>query len=174
MMDEPTPAPWIYIGECPVCVNGLCRVRYCEDDQGHAHLYAMCDECEAIWLQPTTDSEKLFAGAEEPLCPLCSRALYGPQSHWARPDEVVQTEWAAAAIFDIPSAGPTLEQPPGTPLSQDGSSIVGSDDGFITVDDVAAALDAPPPPEQRHSSTVDDLAGDSDAAYGQDEPKPGC
>ena len=47
MKQDQFQVPWIHIGECPVCVDGLCRIRCCEGDNGIAHLFAMCDECEA-------------------------------------------------------------------------------------------------------------------------------
>ena len=173
--EEPS-APWIHIGECPLCVNGLCRLRYCEDDHGAAHLFAMCDECEAIWLEPSTSAPAQFPDACEPLCPLCARPLYGPQAHWARSEEVLDLNWNEAAIFDLPSMeiGPNL----------DNSSPQSEEQGLVTPEDTVDALDAPPaatahreirdttsePLHKREVVGYDEL----DEAYGQDDPKPGC
>ncbi|MCA9133637.1 MAG: hypothetical protein KDA45_10800 [Planctomycetales bacterium] len=98
--------PWIHIGDCPICVDGLCRVRACEDARLGKHLYAMCDECEALWLQPTTDSPSTFPQAEQPQCPVCSQPLYGPQAHWAHAEELRGTAWEENAIFALPSELP--------------------------------------------------------------------
>ena len=173
MMNELPPSPWIHIGECPVCVNGLCRVRTCEDEQGLQHLYAMCDECEAIWVKPDTSSERVFPRGEDPQCPLCSRPLYGEQAHWSAPEEVAaSSDWSIAAIFEMPNA---LDLPQVSDL--------------LVVDDIAADLDAPE--AHREASEFDAAAANvsageatlsedtpgikfADSSYGQDEPKPGC
>jgi hypothetical protein len=162
--------PWIHIGECPFCVNGLCRIRCCDYQQG-PHLFAMCDECEAIWLEPTTDSPKLFPDADQPQCPICSGSLYGPATRWAESQDLKGTRWEEAAIFDIPSADPPTED-------------------FLTAEDYVGELDVPMTPEPsgeavsneaseaivRPSSTVDahPTGVEPDMAYGDDEPRPGC
>ena len=169
-MSQQLPSlPWIHIGECPFCVNGLCRVRYCDHQQG-PHLYAMCDECEAMWLEPTTDSPKQFPDAEHPKCPICAGPLYGDSSRWAEPQDLKDSPWQDAAIYDLPSADPTPED-------------------FLTPDDYAGEWDGPPVSEptddqvpkvseadaEHPRPTVDDLPySEPDIAYGDDEPRPGC
>lgn len=115
-MSELPPSPWIHIGECPVCVNGLCRVRTCMQD-GSVHFYAVCDECEALWLAPNTASPRTFPDAIQPKCPVCQQDLYGVQAHWALADELRGSEWMANAIFDVPNFG-----------SLDPSSLAGWDE----------------------------------------------
>jgi hypothetical protein len=162
-MSSIPPIPWIHIGECPVCVDGLCRVRVCEDEQGRRHLYAMCDECDALWVRPDTSSSKVYPRGEEPLCPLCSRPLYGLQARWAEPEDVAaDPDWSLAAIFEMPNA---LEPPQVSDL--------------LVVDDIATDLDAPE--AHRQSSELDPADSEgapgitfADTSYGQDEPKPGC
>jgi hypothetical protein len=190
---------WIHIGECPCCVNGLCRVRGCQDSSG-THLYAMCDECEALWVEPSTNGPRCFPDIDDPRCPICNLPLYGPQAHWAEAQELLGTAWSEVAIFDLPSAD--------EPSSEENSDVAmpyhhgdGSGEQFLTADDIADALDAPailPPsqpepstsrlpdsaaavpattttePVQQHFTVGEPLPGESDAAYGQDEPKPGC
>ena len=169
MMSELPPSPWIHIGECPVCVNGLCRVRACQDSLGKPHLYAMCDECETIWIKPDTTSERFYPRGEEPICPICSRPLFGDQAHWAEPEDVAaEADWSMATIFDMPSSSP-FDQPQVSDL--------------LVVDDIATDLDAPD--AHRESSEHDQAASAqseestpgikfADSSYGQDEPKPGC
>ena len=162
-MSSIPPSPWIHIGECPVCVDGLCRVRSCEDNQGRRHLYAMCDECEAIWVRPDTSSPKIYPSSEDALCPLCARPLFGDQARWAEPEDIVaDVDWSLAAIFEMPNG---LE-----------SSQVSD---LLVFDDIATDLDAP---DSHRESSEHDVAvsGDppgikfADSSYGQDEPKPGC
>ncbi len=162
------PTPWIHIGECPCCVNGLCRIRSCEGPQGKLHLYALCDECEALWTEPNTDTHKVFPSAENPHCPICEQPLYGPQAHWSQPDEVTAVpEWSAAAIFELPSS---LDQP----LNQDSQSA-----GEVVMEDLVADLDAPVTAElgvlpHETISDIDSRGPLADSSYGQDDPKPGC
>lgn len=166
---------WIHIGECPVCVDGLCRVRFCESEQGEGHLYAMCDECEAIFLEPSTSSPRRFPCSEAPDCPICSRPLYGPQAHWATSQELQHTDWNAAAIFEV-SGEEVANREPSNEHSPDTSTT-----DFITSEDIAGDLDAPPhftpksSPLPQSRPTVDEPpSSENDIAYGQDEPKPGC
>ncbi len=101
---EPADIPWIHIGECPVCVNGLCRVRTCRGgQQGETHFYALCDECEALWLEPDTMTDFAFCDPESPVCPICQQSLYGPHARWSTPADLQGTEWAANAIYALPS-----------------------------------------------------------------------
>lgn len=166
---------WIHIGECPVCVDGLCRVRCCESEQGEGHLYAMCDECEAIFLEPSTSSERSFPSAESPDCPICARPLYGPQAHWATAQELEHTDWNAAAIFEVSSEDES-NRGPSDDLATDASNT-----DFITSEDIAGDLDAPPPLTKKNSPlpegrpTVEEpRSSENDIAHGHDEPKPGC
>jgi hypothetical protein len=162
-MSEPVPqeppAPWIHIGECPLCGNGLCRLRYGVDPQGVKRLYAMCDECEAIWLKPDLLSKYQFPDAEDPLCPISGEALYGPKSGWARPEDLQGTDWESEVIIDLPVDVIDDSEP----------------ETFVTQQDQASVLDVPPITRQ-FGRREDKAAGldTDDWAYGQDEPRPGC
>ena len=161
-MSQPPATPWIHIGECPVCVNGLCRVRTCRDASGKNHFYAICDECEATWIESDVDSKRSFPNAQDPVCPICGAELYGKQAHWSLPDELAHTEWAVHAIFDLST---TIN------LAQD-------QDDWLTTEDQVHEIDAPPtvPPDRNASEPSDILQPPilEGEAYGQDDPKPGC
>ncbi len=64
----------------------------------------MCDECEALWLTPSTDASRCFPDACDPKCPICDQPLYGEQAHWSHSEELPGTEWLANSIFDLPNA----------------------------------------------------------------------
>ncbi len=64
----------------------------------------MCDECEALWLAPSTSEPPKFPDACQPNCPICGQDLYGPQAHWSLASELRDTDWFANAIFDVPNA----------------------------------------------------------------------
>ncbi len=176
MTQEVPETPWIHIGECPVCVNGLCRVRYCVSESDQPHCYALCDECEATWLNPTTDDDPTFPDAEQPRCPVCGRPMFGSQAHWARSEELAGTPWGEVAIFEVPSA--MIDEETSPPA-----------ENFLTTEDALTALDAPPDmptaPPVHHPDGLAPLHADSaplppsddtDNADQDDldEPQPGC
>jgi hypothetical protein len=108
-MKEPPPNPWIHIGDCPVCVNGLARIRTCHGGNAGAHHYAMCDECEAIWLEPDTGAEKQFPDAENAKCPVCGEDLFGSAARWSLPTDIQGSSWEANSILQFTT--PVLEDP---------------------------------------------------------------
>ena len=155
------PATWIYLGECPVCVNGLARIRCCTNaasansdchepakqaDPNDCHhsstsgdtdcsagksagLYAMCDECEAIWLQPDIATEHFYPPADSPRCPLCDDPLFGNHARWANTEDILSTVWEANCIVRL----------------VDGDAFgVEAENEYISFDDQPIALDAPP------------------------------
>ncbi len=158
MSQQPT-SPWIHIGECPVCADGLCRVRCSVTEDGMKHLYAMCDECEAIWLEPSTSAKHQFPDPEDPLCPLTSIPLYGSSSRWATTEDIQGTDWENEVVVDLPSdVSPTFDDPP-----------------FVTGEDLAGGLDVPPISESNgNKSRTLSIESREDLAYGKDEPRPGC
>ncbi len=105
-MSAPTPNPWLHIGECPFCVNGLCRVRVCKADQNSHHLFAVCDECEASWTEPDTNSKRVFLDPEKPVCPICQSDLHD-NSNWAIADDLLKTDWNERTIFEVTNPMPT-------------------------------------------------------------------
>lgn len=110
-MNNTPPIPWIHIGECPFCVNGLVRVRSCKSDGNDRHLYALCDECEAMWLTPSTSDEKHFPDAETPQCPICSASLFGDSARWAIPADLKGSDWESQSIFTLPEEDPSTDPP---------------------------------------------------------------
>lgn len=157
-MIQPPFAPWIHIGECPICTDGLCRVRCSVTSGQKKHLYAMCDECEAIWVQPTTTAPHQFPDAEDPTCPLTGIPLYGSGSRWATTEDIKGTDWENEVIVDLPcEIGQSTDDLP-----------------LVTREDSAGGLDVPPisQPVGKQVLSAESLL--EDLAYGKDEPRPGC
>ena len=160
-MSNTPPTPWIHIGECPVCVNGLCRVRHCTDSKGDSHLYAMCDECEAIFTEPDALSEEQasqreprFPDAQDPKCPICRAPLYGSQAHWATIADIRSSSWESHTILEFPT-------------SLSANDLASGDEEEPATDSLASS------PLSKPDSDAATLAS-NDPAYGQDEPRPGC
>ena len=87
------------IGHCPICETGLVGIRVCEGEAVH-HLLALCDECEAMWIEPDTSSQHIYPDCEHARCPTCHADLYA-SSHWAAPTEIGSAVWVAAIDRDL-------------------------------------------------------------------------
>ncbi len=86
-----------YVGTCRCCGQGLLGIRICcEDEIG----LILCEECEAIWLEPTCTGTPLFPQQPDSCCPRCGRSLWQPPSHWASGDEVDRLGWAEYVLGD--------------------------------------------------------------------------
>ena len=101
-MNEPIESsvgPLHSIAHCPICGGGLCGVRICAGDDPTEPLpgrgFILCDECEAVWMQPDVSSEHLYVDPETPKCPICGGNLWRT-SRWATHDEIRQLGWSAA------------------------------------------------------------------------------
>lgn len=118
----------------------------------------MCDECEAIWLQPTTTAPHQFPDCEDPACPLTGIPLYGSSSSWATTEDIKGTEWENEVVVDLPcEIGQGVDDPP-----------------LVTGEDLAGGLDVPPIGLTIGNNSLSPEARQEDLAYGKDEPRPGC
>lgn len=138
---------WVHAGSCPVCGDGLRRPRFCADALGEKHFYLLCDECEALWLDPDDASEQKYASMEDPMCPICSAEMYGNQAGWVEEPDL-QTEQLAGLAWSSRLEITSIDQAVSAPPATDSSS---------TTDAVGPAASV-----------------DGDSSYGQDEPRPGC
>ena len=66
------------------------------DARRHPHGLIVCDECEAIWLEPDTSTDHVYPKAEDAACPICAQSLYGQQSRWATMAYVEALGWTSA------------------------------------------------------------------------------
>lgn len=89
------------VAHCPICEGGLCSVRaFFENDitrtsEKPSHGLILCDECEAIWLQPNVQGVHLYADSESPLDPITGKPLYDPRSsRWANTKDVESLRWS--------------------------------------------------------------------------------
>ncbi|QDV27423.1 hypothetical protein [Aureliella helgolandensis] len=148
-MHDKQSEPWIHLGECPFCQGGLRRIRVCQSGTPAQHLFAMCDECEALWTAPDLDAAMSFPNLDAPQCPICAASLYGPGTGWATLEEIVGTPWAAAVQIDDPA--------------DDEGGVEGG-----APENLAAG------PPKKPLVSQGDSDPDADLTYGQDDPKPGC
>lgn len=117
------------IDYCPICGGGLCGIRICglsiadqldpktaqhqsetndvasTNESSEPHGLIVCDECEAIWLEPDTSTDHVYPSAECSACPICLEPLWGAQSRWATRADVERLGWSSAvnAALDVES-----------------------------------------------------------------------
>ncbi|TWT97522.1 hypothetical protein Pla100_26760 [Neorhodopirellula pilleata] len=91
------------VSSCPICGGGLCGVRAYFDASGVlTHGLVVCDECEAIWLQPDTGGVHVYADPESPRCPISGVELYHRgTSRWANEDDLASLGWSAAIASEL-------------------------------------------------------------------------
>ncbi len=95
---------------CPICGGGLCGIRVCglqeepeSQDPSPVHGLIVCDECEAIWVQPDTTSDHQYPNAVDARCPICNDPLWGKNSRWAVQADVDALSWQDAVNHELDS-----------------------------------------------------------------------
>lgn len=78
---------------CPICGTGNLGFRTCDD---HRTIVIMCDECDAVWLDPAqTDASLALYPSKPPfIVPGTSVSIAQPKAHWSSRDEIVAAGWA--------------------------------------------------------------------------------
>ena len=106
-------SPRFSIDYCHICGGGLCGIRICGIDPKTArqrisrtgsdapHGLVVCDECEAIWLEPDLSTAHQYPSAEDARCPICGDAIWGCGSRWAGPDDLVTLGWEFSVNHDL-------------------------------------------------------------------------
>lgn len=109
---------------CPVCGGGLCGIRIygvnaeqTGEDRPAPHGLVICDECEAIWLEPDTSTPHQYPSVDHPVSPVNGAPLWGETSRWATIEDVDALGWIDAInpalnVVDDAVGGNT----PGNPL----------------------------------------------------------
>ncbi|MEL6108238.1 MAG: hypothetical protein AAFU85_19605 [Planctomycetota bacterium] len=99
-----TIGPLHSIARCPVCEGGLCGIRICTGDdptqKAPSAGFVMCDECEAIWLEPDLTAAPTYADPESPTCPIYHCGLWGG-TRWANREEVERLGWTSNVDTDL-------------------------------------------------------------------------
>ncbi|MDA8743786.1 hypothetical protein N9N28_04035 [Rubripirellula amarantea] len=95
---------------CPICGGGLCGLRiYGIGENSPAntppHGLVICDECEAIWLEPDTSTVHVYPDLENPVSPVSGEPLWGETSRWATIEDIKQLGWLDAVNRDLDVGG---------------------------------------------------------------------
>ena len=102
-------SPLHSVGYCPICGGGLCGVHLCEHQAAGDHRenteidhgLVICDECEAIWLEPDLSSVHQYPDAVDAKCPVCSGPLWADGGRWANLSEVELLGWGDRIRRDL-------------------------------------------------------------------------
>lgn len=90
----------IYVGTCPVCEGGLCRVRVCGVASNHLNGMVICDECEAIWPEPDLSQACNYLDAENPVSPITGDSVWDHANRWATLEDVALLGWYDRVIVE--------------------------------------------------------------------------
>ena len=89
-----------YVCQCPVCEQGLCRVRVSTTEEQASFGCVVCDECDATWTDPTLKERFKQPSPEFPVCPKCDVQLWGEQSRWADEVDLCLLGWFSQSIAE--------------------------------------------------------------------------
>jgi hypothetical protein len=96
-------------GVCPSCEGGSLGVWRCSDG---TTLVLMCDECYAVWLEPTdlTIEAARFPGVHTFEIPGLPLKLGGGAAGWATRDQVERAGWQGYIKGEAPGPGENLKR----------------------------------------------------------------
>jgi hypothetical protein len=84
-----------YVGTCSVCGGGNVGIRV---SASGCCIVGLCDECDAVWLEPRLTRAPLFPEQPHLPCPDHGSSLRDAGSHWADRGEVEAAGWADVII----------------------------------------------------------------------------
>ena len=61
-----------------------------------SHGLVICDECEAIWLEPDISTVHQYPDLDFPVSPVTGAPLWGKGSRWATHEEIEKLGWSQA------------------------------------------------------------------------------
>ena len=103
-------SPQHSIDYCPICGGGLCGIRICglsevvdseAQPTADSHGLIVCDECEAIWIEPDVNTSHQYPDVDDSRCPVCRELLWGSTSRWANSDDIASLGWQPAVNHDL-------------------------------------------------------------------------
>jgi hypothetical protein len=87
---------------CGIRICGLTPAESASQQRGDSiHGLVVCDECEAIWLDPDVKSDHVYPNPTDSACPICCQPLWGPTSRWANDEDVRALGWSDAVNHDL-------------------------------------------------------------------------
>lgn len=86
---------------------------YFDDQNQLSYGLVVCDECDAIWLQPDTQHPHIYPDPESPLSPVSGGSLYDPRhSRWATREDAEALGWSARIDPTLSHSSPATHSMP--------------------------------------------------------------
>lgn len=98
-----SPDYLIYLGVCPICDGGLCRVRTCGVAKKKLYPLAVCDECEAMWTEPDLRCSHFVSTPSEARSPVDGEPIWQEPNRWATVEDVYFFGWYEYVYIDRPT-----------------------------------------------------------------------
>jgi hypothetical protein len=92
--------PWTYVGSCPRCGSGLARIRLCGVATRQMHGLVVCDECEAIWLNPDLEKPPIYSRSEVAQSPRTGESIWDPPNRWATLEDIGLLGWFDRIVIE--------------------------------------------------------------------------
>ena len=96
-------------GQCVCCQAGMLGIWRCDDG---ATLVLMCDECQAVWLDPAELSIDVVKYPDNRTfeIPGTDRKLGGGDSGWATRNDVARVGWSRYVRGESPDPGASVRK----------------------------------------------------------------
>jgi hypothetical protein len=91
----------LLIGECTCCGTPNVGIRL----SASGRVLAMCDECDAIWMDKALTDGPHFPQQPDLPCPGDGASLRNPPAHWATRLEAISAGWDDAIIQETAAYG---------------------------------------------------------------------
>ena len=94
---------------CPICGTGVVGFYLCSDQ---ITIVLMCDECDAVWLDPTTTdgAHALYLGGPPFMVPGTDCSLQHPPARWANASEIARRGWSRFVAGEGDAMGEAFER----------------------------------------------------------------
>lgn len=105
--------PDSFVAHCPICGGGVCGIRICglissetepqrgREGDGEIHGLVICDQCEAIWVEPDVETVHQYASVLDARCPTCGEPLGDLKSGWASRSDIQTLGWQIAVTGSL-------------------------------------------------------------------------
>jgi hypothetical protein len=90
------------IGTCGVCGTGNIGIRVAASAR---RVVGMCDECDAVWMDPKLQDGPHFPKQPELTCHADGSSLRHAPAHWASRAEASAAGWAGAVLGETETIG---------------------------------------------------------------------
>ena len=92
----------LMVGTCSACGTGSVGLRVSASGKC---VVAMCDECDAVWMEMGLHEEPHFLRQPDLPCPGDGSSLLYPPARWASLEEASASGWGSAVLEEVEALG---------------------------------------------------------------------